>query len=140
MKYFIPALRVNKHLLSLNLGNNKLDETIGKECDDMLDDNFTLIDFEFGQNLFHLDQIRSIQQKLRRNNEIYKENRLREWRERKSMLAEDQELTSMYLIEQTKKEQDRMEEENKEHREREIDVMWKKYAEEQADIKKQVIL
>jgi len=55
MKYFIPALRVNKYLLSLNLGNNKLDETIGKECDDMLDDNFTLIDFEFGQNLFHLD-------------------------------------------------------------------------------------
>jgi len=33
-----------------------------------------------------------------------------------------------------------MEEENKEHREREIDVMWKKYAEEQADVKKQVIL
>ena len=33
-----------------------------------------------------------------------------------------------------------MEEENKEHREREIDAQWKKYTEEQSEIKKQVIL
>ena len=33
-----------------------------------------------------------------------------------------------------------MEEENKEHREREIDAEWKKYTEEQSEIKKQVIL
>ena len=33
-----------------------------------------------------------------------------------------------------------MEEENKEHREREIDAQWKKYTEEQAELKKQVIL
>ena len=60
MKYFVPALRTNKFLLSLNLGNNKLDETIGKEFDDMLDVNETLIDFEFGFNGFTLDQVRSI--------------------------------------------------------------------------------
>ena len=130
-RHFIPALKRNKHLLSLNLGNNKLDEMIGKDCDEMLDHNFTLIDFEFGFNGFSIPQIRSIQDKLRRNNKIYEANRLREWKERKSMLAEDQALGSMYLTEQTKKEQDRMEEENKEHREREIDAMWKKYTEEQ---------
>ena len=56
------------------------------------------------------------------------------------MLAEDQALTSLYLNQATKREANRMEEENKEHREREIDTMWKKYQEEQAEIKKQVIL
>ena len=33
-----------------------------------------------------------------------------------------------------------MEEENKEHRQREIDTQWKKYFEEQAEEKKQIIL
>ena len=56
------------------------------------------------------------------------------------MLAEDQALTSLYLNQATKREANLMEEENKEHREREIDTMWKKYQEEQAEIKKQVIL
>jgi hypothetical protein len=83
-------LKHNKHLLSLNLGNNKLDEMIGKDCDDMLDYNFTLIDFEFGFNGFSIPQIRSIQEKLRRNNKIYEANRIREWKERKGMLGEDQ--------------------------------------------------
>ena len=90
MKYFIPALKTNKFLLSLNLGNNKLDETIGKEFDDMLDVNETLIDFEFGFNAFSLDQVRSIQFKLGRNKAAYNKARLYEWRERKNMLAEDQ--------------------------------------------------
>lgn len=99
LKYFLPAVRNNKHLLSLNLGNNKLDDMIGKECDDMLDDNLTLIDFEFGFNTFTLFQVRSIQEKLMRNNRIYNENRLREWRERKSMRFEDEKLTEMYLDE-----------------------------------------
>ena len=130
LKYFIPAMRQNKHLLSLNLGNNKLDDIIGKECDDFLDENMTLIDFEFGFNTFHLDQVRSIQEKLKRNNKLYEAERLKEWRERKSMRDEDEKLTEMYLDEQTKREQKRMEEENKEHREREIDAQWKKYAEE----------
>ena len=130
LKWFIPAMRINKHLLSLNLGNNKLDDIIGKECDDFLDDNKTLIDFEFGFNAFTLDQVRSIQLKLLRNNEYYEADRIREWRERKAMRMEDQELTEMYLDEQTKREQNRMEEENKEHREREIDLQWKKFTEE----------
>ena len=89
MSHFIPALKTNTTLLSLNLGNNKLDEMIGKECDDMLDSNLTLIDFEFGFNSFTLDQVRSIQIKLDRNNKIYKRERLKEWGERKAMLAED---------------------------------------------------
>jgi len=82
----------------------------------MLDENETLIDFEFSNNGFALGVTRSIQEKLIRNNKKYQEDRLREWRERKNMLAEDQALTSMYLDETTKTEQKRMEEENKEQR------------------------
>lgn len=55
----------------------------------MLDENETLIDFEFSNNGFSLNQIRSIQEKLLRNNKKYQEDRLREWRERKTMLGED---------------------------------------------------
>lgn len=46
----------------------------------------------------------------------------------------------MYLDETTKAEQLRMEEENKEQRQREIDIMWRKYTEEKSEEKKQVIL
>ena len=70
-KYLIPAMRENRFLLSLNLGNNKLENAIGKDCDDMLDDNKTLIDFEFGNNGFGLAQVRSIQEKLLQNNKVY---------------------------------------------------------------------
>ena len=66
-------------------------------------------------------QVREIQRLLLRNNKTYEENRLREWRERKLMLDEDEKLHGMYLREGTKNEQQRMEEEAKEHREREID-------------------
>ena len=106
----------------------------------MLDENETLIDFEIGFNSFTLFQVRSIQDKLLKNNRKYEEARLREWRERKTMRAEDDQLTKLYLDESTKREQARMEEENKEHREREIDLQWKKYAEEMAEEKKQLIL
>ena len=54
---FVQALKENRHLLSLNLANNKLTETLGKEFRDMLKVNTTLIDFEFGFNKFHLDQV-----------------------------------------------------------------------------------
>lgn len=70
-KHLIPALRQNRFLLSLNLGNNKLENAIGKDCDDMLDENYTLIDFEFANNGFLLPPVRSIQEKLLRNNKFY---------------------------------------------------------------------
>ena len=46
----IQALTTNTSLLSLNLGNNKLDDTIGRQFVDCLTHNKTLIDFEFGMN------------------------------------------------------------------------------------------
>ena len=74
-----------------------------------------------------------------RNNKIFEENRLREWRERKQMLEEDEALHARYLKLETKMEQLRMEEEAREHREREIDATWKKYMQEAATEKVQLI-
>lgn len=76
--------------------------------------NHTLIDFEFGFNNFKLDQVRKIQDNLKRNKAEYDEERLREWRERKLMNDEDVKLTNLYFEEQAKKYQKRMEEEVKE--------------------------
>ena len=84
-------------------------------------------------------QIREIQRLLLRNNKIFEENRLREWRERKQMLEEDENLHARYLKLETKLEQLRMEEEAREHREREIDATWKKYMQEAATEKVQLI-
>ena len=84
-------------------------------------------------------QIREIQRLLLRNNKIFEENRLREWRERKQMLEEDENLHARYLKLETKAEQLRMEEEAREHREREIDATWKKYLQEAATEKVQLI-
>ena len=84
-------------------------------------------------------QIREIQRLLLRNNKIFEENRLREWRERKQMLEEDENLHARYLKLETKMEQLRMEEEAREHREREIDATWKKYMQEAATEKVQLI-
>jgi hypothetical protein len=67
----------------LNIANNHLDSDIGKDFKTMLEQNETLIDFEIMFNQFHLEDIREIQRLLQRNNKIFEENRLREWRERK---------------------------------------------------------
>ena len=56
------------------------------------------------------------------------------------MLDEDEKLHAMYLKEETKNEQARMEEEAREHREREIDATWKKYMKENETEKQQLIL
>ena len=53
----IAALMQNKSLLSLNLGNNKLDENIGRMFVDCLHQNKTLIDFEFSNNFFRLEDV-----------------------------------------------------------------------------------
>lgn len=71
---FIEALKHNKTLLSLNVANNRLDEAIGKAFEETLAVNHTLIDFEFGFNMFNVDTIRQLQFYLRRNKAIYDEN------------------------------------------------------------------
>lgn len=130
--YFIDALRTNKTLIALNVANNQLDDSLGKDFKNMLEVNTTLIDFEISFNMFHLTDVREIQRLLQRNNKEFNENRLREWKERKHMLNEDEKLHGMYLKEETKTEQVRMEEEAREHREMEIDQTWKKYLTEAA--------
>ena len=54
---FIKCLYVNKSLLSLNLGNNFMDEECGKLFEEATRANDTLIDFEFGFNNFHLEHV-----------------------------------------------------------------------------------
>ena len=75
-----------------------------------------------------------------RNNEKYREDRLREWRERKSMANEDESLAALYLKQGTADEQLKMEDETKETREREIDQQWTKYKTEMEEEKKNTIL
>ena len=58
MVVFIEALKKNKTLTSLNVANNKLDQDMGKEFKQCLEHNMTLIDFEFGFNNFHLNEVR----------------------------------------------------------------------------------
>jgi hypothetical protein len=74
-----------------------------------------------------LEQIRTIQDNLRRNKKKYDEDRLREWRERKLMQDEDVRLKELYIQEQAMKELERMEEEDRENREAEIDEQWRKH-------------
>lgn len=56
----IQSLEVNKTLISLNLGNNKLEQPIGAAIRSMLDKNKTLIDLEVGFNNFTLSDVRFI--------------------------------------------------------------------------------
>ena len=53
----IAALATNTSLLSLNLGNNRLDEQIGRQFVDCLHQNHTLIDFEFDRNNFRIEDV-----------------------------------------------------------------------------------
>lgn len=55
----ILSLEVNKSLISLNLGNNKLEQAIGAAIRSMLEKNTTLIDLEVGFNNFKLDDVRT---------------------------------------------------------------------------------
>ena len=99
-----------------------------------------MIDFEFGFNNFRLEDIRRLQDLLRRNKAEYDEARLLEWRERKYMRDEDHELAKHYLDVETRREQNHMEEEAKSTREREIDKMWRAMQLEDEEEKKRTIL
>ena len=57
---FVQCMYKNKHLLSLNMSNNHMDERCGEEFERGTFANKTLIDFEFGFNNFLLEQVRQI--------------------------------------------------------------------------------
>lgn len=135
----IEFLSHNKTLLSLNLANNGMDDSCGSNFRELLQDNFTLIDFDFSMNNFTLEDSRTIQDLLMRNKALYDENRIREWRERKAMRSEDEALKELFLQEQSKKEQGKMEEEAREIREKELEQKWKKFMLE-TEIEKQQII
>lgn len=97
MEEMIAALATNTTLLSLNLCNNRLDEQIGRMFVDCLHQNHTLIDFDFDRNNFRLEDVRRLQDLLRRNKAEYDLARLKEWRERKFMRDEDHALQKFYL-------------------------------------------
>ena len=83
--------------------------------------------------------MRKIQDFLRRNKARYDEERLQEWRERKQMGEEDRKLLKFYLEQESAFEQQRMEEDARSTREREIDKMWKAMLQEDAEEKKRQI-
>lgn len=124
---FIECLKRNTTLLSLNMANCQMDSNCGDRWLELLDVNEDLIDFEFGFNKFTLDQVRGLQDRLKRNKAKYDAERLQEWKERKLMNDEDVRLKNLYLEEQARKEQERMEEEARELREKEIDDQWRKH-------------
>ena len=62
-----------------------------------------------------------------RNKREYDAERLKEWDERKIMREDDEKMKELQLQEQSKKEQDRMEEEAREIREAELNEKWKKF-------------
>ncbi len=90
-------------------------------------------------NQFTLEDSRAIQDYLKRNKAIYDAERLKEWRERRLMRAEEEALRELYLQENSKKQQERFEEEDREIRENELNDKWKKFMLE-TEIEKQQII
>lgn len=98
----VEFLDHNKSLLVLNLANNMLDAACGEMFKQKLETNHTLIDFDYSMNKpFNLEDSRQIQDYLRRNKAEYDAERLKEWKERKFMKAEDEVLRELYLQEQS---------------------------------------
>lgn len=64
----------------------------------------SLINFDFSMNNFSMEDSREIQDKLKRNKKKYDDDRLREWRERKNMRAEDDALKILFVDQAAKKE------------------------------------
>ena len=151
----VEFLDHNTSLLSLNLANNQMDEECGRMFREKLENNYTLIDFDFSMNNFSPQDSRAIQDFLTRNKQLYDAERLKEWNERKLMREDDEKmkelllhalllllallLKELFLQEQSKKEQERMEEEAREIREAELNEKWKKFMLE-TEIEKQQII
>lgn len=135
----LRSLETNHSLISLNLANNQMERGCGEIMNEVLDKNFTLIDFDYSMNEFSLEDSREIQEKLKRNKRKYDEERLQEWRERKMMRAEDEALKLLFMQQNSKNEQNRMEEEAKEIKEAELNEKWKKFMTE-SEIEKQQII
>ena len=89
-----------------------------------LQNNFTLIDLDFSSNNFTMEDSRQIQEYLKRNKAIFDAERVKEWKERKFMRGEDENLRKLYMGENANKLQDIIEEEAREIREAELNEKW----------------
>ena len=87
-----------------------------------LKDNLTLIEFDYSMNDFQLEDSRAIQSYMKRNKELYDQERQKEYQERKGMKAEESQLRELYLKEQAQQELEHMEEEVKEAKEKEVEL------------------
>lgn len=135
----VEFLDHNTTLLSLNLANNQMDEECGRMFREKMETNLSLIDFDFSMNNFSPSDSRAIQDYLKRNKEIYDAERLKEWIERKHMRDDDEQMKELQLHDQSKKQQNRMEDEAREIREQELNEKWKKFMLE-TEIEKQQII
>lgn len=81
----------------MNVANNNLDEKCGSMFRERLENNHSLIDFDFSQNNFSMEDSKEIQQYLMRNKAEHDFERMKEWRERKLMRFEDEGLKKNYL-------------------------------------------
>ena len=76
-------------------------------------------------NQFSIADSQAIQDMLTSNKADYDAERLKEWRERKSMRGEDNALRTKQLAESSEKAQAMMEEEARETRESELNEKWR---------------
>lgn len=94
-------MATNKDLLWLNLNNTNLDERCSEALVKAMQENFTLIelDIECNKKMNHL-HVLEIQKALIRNKEIYDAERLQEWRERKIMKGEEENMEIQVIREE----------------------------------------
>ena len=86
-----------------------------------------------------MEDSRQIQEYLKRNKAAYDAERVKEWKERKQMHQEGEQLRQLRLAESAAKEQALMEEELREFKEEEINSKWSKYLTENEIEKQEVI-
>jgi hypothetical protein len=119
VEYLFNALRDNTHLLAINLNGNMLNEVCGNAIVNCLRQNKTLIHLEiFGNQSvaenkhlnrdeteskfmskgLSINQIKEIKDCLAENRAIYRAYKLDEWRERKFMLKEDDEMKNFATV------------------------------------------
>ena len=126
-------------MLSLNIANNDLSETIGRKLEEVTAANKTLIDFQFYDNKLDLRSIEIIQANIKRNKAQYDADRLQEWKERKLMFNEDNAMRIKQIEMESRKKKNQLDEESKEQRDQQLDEQWKKEEQEDLDLKAQLI-
>jgi len=101
---------VNKDLLCLNLNNTNLDEKCGEALAKAMQENFTIIQLDIeGNKQMNYIHVLEIQKALDRNKEIYDAERLQEWRERKLMGKEEEDMEIRIMKEEEHKEIEKFE-------------------------------